>query len=296
MSIGNCESIPADSKAREKGELVLRALDASKQGIPHPTDWRAVPKGPILAALGVRSWSALKRVTQSCSLDWSEKGYTLTPWRSLGPRSGEVGIEEGKVRLPRDATAQDLGRALEMAFAACDPLPNSARVRRPGSSSKRKSFKASSKRTRRTNKQVRKGKGANMPMIIEDARAMADRIAQALVSSGYAADFSLKSLKEVDRFFEENVTDGKPVADGFLSKQLGARLFAIGSYVGEVVRRQCGGRWQADEANPDSEFNLRLVLDNGSVIWPIQRIMKRFENGAEDALYAYGFAISRSNP
>jgi hypothetical protein len=42
------------------------------------------------------------------------------------------------------------------------------------------------------------------PKIVQDAVALADQISRALSQSGYNADFSLESLKEVDRFFDEH--------------------------------------------------------------------------------------------
>jgi hypothetical protein len=43
-------------------------------------------------------------------------------------------------------------------------------------------------------------------------------MARALSSSGYRADFSLESLREVDRFLEEQAPGGKPKQGGLLSE------------------------------------------------------------------------------
>ncbi|MBI1825056.1 MAG: hypothetical protein HY287_15025 [Planctomycetes bacterium] len=123
LSIGDCDSLPIVASPAEKGELVLRLLAGSKQGVEHPVDWEYLPRSPILGAVGVKSWSALKRITQGCGVDWSQEGYQITPWRSLGPRSMDEGIEAGKVHLPPGASALEIGRALVWAFMACDPLP-----------------------------------------------------------------------------------------------------------------------------------------------------------------------------
>ena len=34
-----------------------------------------------------------------------------------------------------------------------------------------------------------------------------------------------------------------------------------------------------------------LALPDGSSIWPVQRVMKRFTNGSEDGIAAYGAAL-----
>jgi hypothetical protein len=132
--------------------------------------------------------------------------------------------------------------------------------------------------------------------IVSDALSSADWIAKALSSSGYRANFSLKSLKEIDRFFDEQAPEGNPKPGGLLSQGLGARIFALGAYVGEVIRRRAKGEWLGDDGDPDAEINLALRLRGGEVILPVQRVMKRFKNGAndvlKDGLYAYGFAIA----
>jgi hypothetical protein len=126
--------------------------------------------------------------------------------------------------------------------------------------------------------------------IVSDALASAEQISRALSQSGYKADFSLESLKQVDRFFEEQTANGQPKAGGLLSQELGARLFAIGAYVGEVIRRQTGGQWQGDDNDPRAEVNIAIRLKTGVILWPVQRVMKRFKNGAEDGIWIYGNA------
>ena len=113
------------------------------------------------------------------------------------------------------------------------------------------------------------------------------------MSSGYKADFSVASLKEVDRFFDDQAPEGRPKADGLLSQDLGARLFSVGSYVGEVLRRRAGGAWRGDDNDPEAEINIALVLPDGSVLWPVQRVMKRFELGPDESVFVYGTAVAK---
>ena len=129
-----------------------------------------------------------------------------------------------------------------------------------------------------------------MPIVADVADA-ATWIASALTSSGYRADFTPASLWEVERFFDEQTSDGQAVTGGLLSEDLGARLFTLGSYVGEVLRRQLGGRWHGDDADPEAEINVALNLPSETTVWPVQRVMKRFANGDEDSLAAYGAAL-----
>ena len=127
----------------------------------------------------------------------------------------------------------------------------------------------------------------NLKQDIGDA---ADHIAKALRSSNYRANFSPQSLWDIDLFFDDHSENGAPKAKGLLSEQLGKRLFALGGYVGETIRRNFGGEWQADDADPNGEINISLKLPDGSTIWPVQRVMKRLKNGAEDGIADYGSA------
>jgi len=124
--------------------------------------------------------------------------------------------------------------------------------------------------------------------IVIDAKKSAKWIAQALNSSNYKADFSIESLKEIDRFFDDQSENGQPRPDGLLSEQLGNRIFSLGAYVGEVLRRKYGGKWIGNDNDPNAEINLELRLKGGVGIWPIQKVIKRLKNGSEDNLYFYG--------
>ena len=130
-----------------------------------------------------------------------------------------------------------------------------------------------------------------MASLKQDINKRADWIAGALKSSGYRADFTPQSLWEVDRFFDEQAENGSAKPGGLLSQGLGPRLFAIGSYIGDVVRLSLGGEWVGDDDDPKGEINVELHLEDGTVCWPVQRAMKRFQNGAEDGIAAWGSGL-----
>ena len=124
--------------------------------------------------------------------------------------------------------------------------------------------------------------------IVRDVRTYATWISKALNASGYKADFTMESLKEIDRFFDEQSRDGKPLPGGLLSENLGARVFGLGAYVGETIRRQGGGTWKGDDSDPEAEINVELHLPDGTRMWPMQRVMKRLTLGDSDLIYPYG--------
>lgn len=126
--------------------------------------------------------------------------------------------------------------------------------------------------------------------LADEMTTQARRIAGALRKAGYAADFGVASLVEIDRFMEEQTTDGRPTPRGLLSKDLGARLFALGAYIGEVVRQHVGGKWVGDVDDPEFELNVSLRLPDRTVCFPTQRMMKRIQRGASEGIAAWGAA------
>jgi hypothetical protein len=69
----------------------------------------------------------------------------------------------------------------------------------------------------------------------------------------------------------EDIDAGAAKPGGLLIQDLGYRLFAIGAYMGEVVRRNAGGEWVGDDNNPEAEITVELHLRNTTVCRPVQR-------------------------
>ena len=132
------------------------------------------------------------------------------------------------------------------------------------------------------------GKGEQRPAapaLMEDIPKAARWLEEAMTSSGYVLDGTLESFQELDRFIDEQKRPG-----GLLDGKAGSKLFGMGAYVGQTLIAQLGGRWETDDRDPQGEVNIAVTLSSGTV-WPVQRVMKRFSNGSEDSLYAYGAAL-----
>lgn len=125
------------------------------------------------------------------------------------------------------------------------------------------------------------------PTLLQDIMTSKDWVAKALNSSNYAADFSIDSLKEIDRFFDEQNTP-----DGIINRNRGQILFALGAYIGEVIISAYGGEWLTDDSDPQGEVNIAVKLKDDSIIFPVQRAMKRYANGKEDSIYDYAIVLS----
>ncbi len=122
--------------------------------------------------------------------------------------------------------------------------------------------------------------------LAQDIPVAAAWVVKALNSSGYRADYTLESMKELDRFFDEQSGPG-----GILSQNRGQILFGLGSYVGETAIRLWGGKWLTDDSDPEGEMNIAVELASGVRFWPVVRCMKRCRLGPEESLHAYLLAM-----
>jgi hypothetical protein len=98
-------------------------------------------------------------------------------------------------------------------------------------------------------------------------------------------------LWEIERFFEEHAPNGRARPDGLLGQDTGSRLFALGGYVGETIRRNAGGHWVGNASDLNDEINIAFQLPDGSVLTPVVRVMKRLELGNGESIVAYARSV-----
>ncbi len=132
--------------------------------------------------------------------------------------------------------------------------------------------------------------GKKKPTLEDDIHSACAWIVTALNTSGYKADYTLESMKEIDRFFDEQSGAGGIITP----ERRGNIIFSIAAYIGETVIKLYGGKWITDDNDPMGEVNIAVQLDNGTIIFPAQRAMKRYQNGNEDSIYAYVYVLSQS--
>lgn len=111
-------------------------------------------------------------------------------------------------------------------------------------------------------------------------------IKESLESSGYQADFSLESLKDIDRFFDEQKSE-----NGILLQNTGRILFGLGVYVGETIISNYGGQWDLD--NCKSETSIKVKLDEKTFLFPFVRVMSRYDFGSISSIYEYGNSLKK---
>ncbi len=108
-------------------------------------------------------------------------------------------------------------------------------------------------------------------------------------------DYSIESVKFIDQFIEENSSDGSPKENSKLSDKLGYKLFAMSSYIGEVIiKNSTNSKWKTDDNDKAGELNIAVEIGDG-IVFPGQKIMKRMKNGNEDGLYGYVYLVLKNN-
>ncbi len=135
-----------------------------------------------------------------------------------------------------------------------------------------------------------------MATLLEDIRSQSEWIIRAFAADGFKLDYTIDSIIEIDRFFSKNMKNGQPRKGGRLyGKGYGPILFSIGAYVGEtIIHNVKGSQWITDDNDPQGELKVSLKLQDGTELWPIQKVMRRFQNGSEDAIYPYVHMVTKA--
>lgn len=133
-----------------------------------------------------------------------------------------------------------------------------------------------------------------MGTLKEDIQSQANWIIQAFAADGYTLDYSIKSTMELDKFFFQNMVNGQAKKRGRLDGTgYGTVLFAMGAYLGETIIKNIPGTiWLTDDDDPEGELTVAMQLPDETIVWPIQRVMQRFQEGKEEAIYPYAHALT----
>lgn len=96
--------VPSKENVGEIGRSVRQCLEASRQGVPHPTVWTNMFK-PVLKAAKVRSYRAFMTSARCLGVSVAEGVVTLTPTRNEGSRGGFAYLPDAaKITLGSDET------------------------------------------------------------------------------------------------------------------------------------------------------------------------------------------------
>jgi tetratricopeptide (TPR) repeat protein len=95
-------------------------------------------------------------------------------------------------------------------------------------------------------------------------------------------EFHPAAVAAVDAFFELTWgPEGKAPQDDAWQPTTGQRnvIISFGAFLGELLRREFGGAWKDDPAQPDNPYAARVVLPGGIEVFPISKVFRRLQNG-----------------
>lgn len=132
--------------------------------------------------------------------------------------------------------------------------------------------------------------------LIEDIPIASEYLVKYFKESNIDLDYSTKSIEQIDKFIDENIENGNVKPNSKLSEKYGYKIFAISSYVGEVlIRNSKNAKWITDDNDVAGELNITVEFENGGQVFPAQKVMKRIKNGSEDGLDGYVYLVLRDN-
>ncbi len=88
--------------------------------------------------------------------------------------------------------------------------------------------------------------------------------------------FDAESVKFIEGFIERNKR-------GFDKEEIKGLINSLGSFLGQCIIINYGGRWQVDEDNG----SVAVVFDDNNKAYPFAKVSKQFDNGLEDSVYSF---------
>lgn len=108
--------LPVDCTDGQLGATLLSALESSKTGVPHPTEWKGLLE-PLLQAAGVKSWGAFAKNAVCVLVSEEADNIELVPTVNLGAREGFEEDEEKKKSMAIPVGPDALGTHVREAIA-----------------------------------------------------------------------------------------------------------------------------------------------------------------------------------
>lgn len=127
---------------------------------------------------------------------------------------------------------------------------------------------------------------------IEEAiKTSSKKVCRDLRKCGYVLNYSVDSVKELDKFIKEYFSNGKLIKEIELFKNKDMEFFklAMGAYIGEVIKKNYKGNWiyNVFSARVYDYINLEIELKNNITIYPYQETLKRINDTELGSLHSY---------
>jgi hypothetical protein len=98
--------------------------------------------------------------------------------------------------------------------------------------------------------------------------------------SGFDFGYDARSVAWLDGYIER-----QRIREDMTPELMDSLTNILGSYLGECVIACYGGNWQIE---PDGQ--LRVSFNEDNAVYPLAKVQKQFQNGAEDSIKSF-FAV-----
>lgn len=123
-----------------------------------------------------------------------------------------------------------------------------------------------------------------------DLLLFAQNFVSAFEKENEKLDYSVNSLKQIEDYISTTFKNSKPKKNSFFAEDTDSMTFAMGAYLGEVIRRNSRGvRWNNVET--ESPFEITQETPNGSVAFTIGKAFKRIYQGEEDNMHHFAVVM-----
>jgi hypothetical protein len=116
------------------------------------------------------------------------------------------------------------------------------------------------------------------------SRYAADLVQFARLELSLELDFSDTSVAQIEEVAAELHADLRRERGAI--RDVDTLIQMLGSYVGEVYRRNHGGEWGFASTNGKRIMAIRAATGN-SLMWPVERIKQRIRGGGSNNVWAY---------
>lgn len=108
-----------------------------------------------------------------------------------------------------------------------------------------------------------------------------------LVAETLGVGFDEDGIQAIDAFIDRLMDKYKESDEEFKT----SIVFRVGSFLGEAIIENYGGRWIEDEGN----FAIGFDSDNSkkNIAYVFSKVVKQFENGAEDSVMSFYHQIPK---
>lgn len=110
-----------------------------------------------------------------------------------------------------------------------------------------------------------------------------------LAAQGYRLSGTFEDFKTLELYFTEKID---PLPHDAIPD---IPIYDLGACFGELLRKHAHGKWLRETYLPEKPEVLSLKLKDGSVIFPIERCLKRMVDGKENSLYDYAMILLNKN-